>query len=149
VSWTWWEPSNSNERTTPRLRLTTQRSQHTQHLLTTPRPPSATPPSLKSYATDYAAPSYNTKAPQYYTTEYTVPAYYTGVPKYYTTTNAAQAYYTEAPAYFNAKVVEATYYTTAYTATVYYTEEPKYYSAPSYYKTEALVYYIKPPSITT
>jgi hypothetical protein len=74
--------------TTPLL-LTTQRSQHTQHLFTTPRPPSATPSRLKSYATNYAAPSYITKAPEYYTTEYTVPAYYM-------TTNAAPAYFTEA-----------------------------------------------------
>ncbi|EFX83985.1 hypothetical protein DAPPUDRAFT_239175 [Daphnia pulex] len=57
----------------------------------------ATPPRLKSYATNYAAPScitkapeyYITEAPKYYTTEYSVPAYYTAVPKYYTTTNAS------------------------------------------------------------
>ncbi|XP_046450427.1 uncharacterized protein LOC124198574 isoform X2 [Daphnia pulex] len=40
-----------------------------QHLLTTPRPPSGTPPRLKSYATNYAAPSYITKAPEYYIPE--------------------------------------------------------------------------------
>ncbi len=115
----------------PRLRITTQRSQHTQHLLTTPRPPSATPPRLKSYATNYAAPSYITEALEYYTTEYTVPAYYTEVPKYYTTTNAAPAYYTEAPAYFNAKAVE------------YYTEPHKYYSAPKCTTTtEEYKYYV-------
>ncbi|EFX84291.1 hypothetical protein DAPPUDRAFT_239115 [Daphnia pulex] len=53
----------------------------------------ATPPRNKSYATNYAAPScitkapeyYITEAPKYYTTEYSVPAYYTAVPKYYTT----------------------------------------------------------------
>ncbi|XP_046450745.1 uncharacterized protein LOC124198763 [Daphnia pulex] len=77
---------------TPRRRLTTQQRLDTQHLLTTPRPPSATPPRLKSYATNYAAPSYITKAPEYYTT-----------------TNAAPAYYTEAPTYFNTTAFE--YYT--------------------------------------
>ncbi len=36
---------------------------------------SATAPRLKSYATNYAAPSYITKAPEYYITD--VPEYYT------------------------------------------------------------------------
>ena len=46
-----------------RCRLTTQ--QHTQTLVTTPRP---------KY---YSSPSYTTKAPEYYLTAYAAPAYYT------------------------------------------------------------------------
>ncbi|EFX83977.1 hypothetical protein DAPPUDRAFT_239158 [Daphnia pulex] len=99
--------------------------------------PSATPPRLKSYATNYAAPScitkapeyYITEAPKYYTTEYSVPAYYTAVPKYYTTTNASSAYYTEALTYFNTTAAAKYYVAQAYNTAA----APSYYIEPKYY----------------
>ncbi|EFX86236.1 hypothetical protein DAPPUDRAFT_236969 [Daphnia pulex] len=171
-------PISSENVAKPRCRRpTTQRSQHTQHLLTTPRPSSTTPARLKSFATDYAALIYIIKAPEYYTTEapnytteYTAPAYYTEAHKYYSapsytiTTEAAkyyvaQTYNTAAdPSEINKNkhYTEALKYNSAPTS---YTETPKYYSvpiyytdAPTYYATKAVKYYTGSttlPRITT
>ncbi|EFX80423.1 hypothetical protein DAPPUDRAFT_243662 [Daphnia pulex] len=132
-----------------------------EYYLTTPVKRSNT--TSKCPSTSFSAPAFTTEAPEYYTTNYEVqshytalsytttaevvngcplyyvgPKYFTDVLVYYTTTYATPSYYTETPKYYTDK---AEYYTTTYSALVYFTEEPKFYSSPTYYETEAPVYY--------
>jgi hypothetical protein len=55
--------------TTPPPYYATKSTYATSTYNTEALPPKCTPPMLKSYATNYAAPNYISKAPEYYITE--------------------------------------------------------------------------------